>query len=186
MLPDRELNPLREVMTSFIIRSHVGRTPPPKWTQDHSCSFCRIISGELLATKVYEDENVIAILDILPLRKGHTLVIPKPHISRLSDLPPEFAAATGKVVSRVARALTEALGNTALNVVCNQEYAQAIPHVHFHIIPAPVFGMSSSSLPDTASSPLTVTHMHQKEFEAREELDDDDAAVLFRKIRAHL
>lgn len=89
--------------------SHVGRTPPPEWTQDHSCSFCRIISGELLATKVYEDENVIAILDILPLRKGHTLVIPKPHISRLSDLPPEFAAATGKVVSRVARALTEGI-----------------------------------------------------------------------------
>jgi len=170
-------------MTSFIISSHVGRPLPPEWTQDDSCSFCRIVGGELLAAKVFEDENVIAILDNLPLRKGHTLVIPKPHISRLSELPPELAAATGKVISRVARALTEALGNTALNVVCNQEYAQAIPHVHYHIIPAPTFGTSSSSLPNTA---LTVTHMHQKEFESREELDGDDAVVLSRKIRAHL
>ena len=48
-------------------------------------------------------------VDILPLRKGHTLVIPKPHISRLSDLPPDLAAATGKVISRVARALTEGI-----------------------------------------------------------------------------
>lgn len=46
-------------------------------------------------------------VDVLPLRKGHTLVIPKPHISRLSDLPPELAAAMGKAISRVARALTE-------------------------------------------------------------------------------
>ena len=58
--------------------------------------------------------------------------------------------------------------------------------VHFHIIPAPVFGTSLSLPPSTASSPLTVTHVHQKELESREELDDDDAAVLSRKIRAHL
>lgn len=62
MLPDRELNP---VMTSFIISSHVGRPLPPEWTQDHSCSFCRIIGGELSAAKVFEDENVIAILGTL-------------------------------------------------------------------------------------------------------------------------
>lgn len=85
-------------------------------------------------------------VDILPLRPGHTLVIPKKHISRLSDLPPELAAAVGGAVSKVARALTEgecysfmaeraglmvvlATGNTGLNVVCNQEYAQAVPHV---------------------------------------------------------
>ena len=55
--------------------------------------------------------------------------------------------------------------------------------VHFHIIPAPVFGTSLSLPPSTASSPLTVTHVHQK---SREELDDDDAAVLLSKIRAHL
>jgi len=85
--------------------------------------------------------------DILPLRKGHTLVVPKAHISRLSELPSELAAAIGESVTKVARSLTLgelyannlllwlnilcclALENTALNVVCNQEYAQAVPHV---------------------------------------------------------
>lgn len=67
--------------------------------------------------------------DILPLRPGHTLVIPKAHYPRLSDLPAELAGAVGAAVSRVARALVDALDNTALNVVCNQEYAQAVPHV---------------------------------------------------------
>ena len=71
MLPNREFNPLHfsvifcVVMTSFIISNHVGRPLPPEWTQDDSCSFCRIIGGELLATKVFEDENVIVILGTL-------------------------------------------------------------------------------------------------------------------------
>jgi hypothetical protein len=65
MLPDFELNPLHRDMTSFIISSHVGRPLPPEWTQDDSCSFCRIVGGELLAAKVFEDENVIAILGTL-------------------------------------------------------------------------------------------------------------------------
>ena len=52
-------------MTSIIISNHVGRPLPPEWTQDDSCSFCRIIGGELLATKVFEDENVIVILGTL-------------------------------------------------------------------------------------------------------------------------
>ena len=86
----------------------------------------------------------------MPLRPGHTLVIPKIHTPRVSELAPEFAAATGIAVSKVARALAEgrshfgllatqslkqrnnrdiALDNTGLNVVCNQEYAQAVPHV---------------------------------------------------------
>lgn len=79
--------------------------------------------------------------DILPLREGHTLVIPKIHHSRVSELPTEYAAATGEAISKVAAALTKgessippalsvsnrttiALGKTGLNVVCNQEYAQ--------------------------------------------------------------
>ncbi|TFK40693.1 HIT-like protein [Crucibulum laeve] len=179
-------------MTSFIIKSHVGREPAPSWKQDLTCPFCRIIDNELPSNKVYEDDHVIAFLDIMPLRRGHTLVVPKPHISRLSELPPEFAAATGVAVSKIARALTEALDNTGLNVVCNQEYAQAVPHVHYHIIPAPVFGASApTSIENTddavgGRAPLTRREMHQKEFEAREELDDDEAEELVAKIRARL
>lgn len=83
----------------------------------------------------------------MPLRKGHTLIIPKTHFARLSELPPEFAAAVGEAVTKIAHAITqgvsriasggvscvtdllEAVDNTALNVVCNQEYAQAVHHV---------------------------------------------------------
>ena len=149
----------RSSMTSFIIQSHVGRQVPLPWAHNDTCAFCRIISGELPARTVYETEKVIIHLvvsfkdsllstgiDILPLRAGHTLVIPKAHIPKLSDLPPDLASAVGEAISKVANALTEgaqlllfipdmnlhfnaAMSNTGLNVVCNQEYAQAVPHV---------------------------------------------------------
>jgi len=172
-------------MTSFIINSHVGRQTPSAWAHNEKCAFCRIIDGELPASTVYETEKVIAILDILPLRPGHTLVIPKAHISKLSDLPPDLASAAGEAVSKVANALTEAMGNTGLNVVCNQEYAQAVPHVHYHIIPAPQLG-SNSPEAVAGQAPRTHQEMHQKEFESRHELDDDDANVLVTRIRARL
>lgn len=134
-------------MTSFIIDAHKDRKISETWRHNPDCPFCRIIKNDLSAFKVYENDKVIAILgttltnllsmltnangslDILPLRRGHTLIIPKTHYSRLSELPPDFAAAVGEAVTNVAHALTLALGNTALNVVCNQEYAQAVPHV---------------------------------------------------------
>ncbi|KAF8798842.1 HIT-like protein [Phlegmacium glaucopus] len=175
-------------MTSFIIKSHVGRQIPSAWAHDDNCAFCRIIRGELPSSTVYETEKVIAILDILPLRAGHTLVIPKAHIPKLSDLPPDLASAVGKAISKVANALTEVMGNTGLNVVCNQEYAQAVPHVHYHIIPAPQLESSSPSSTKAVGGqiPLTHTEMHQKEFESRHELDDGDADVLVKRIRARL
>ncbi|KAF9013377.1 HIT-like protein [Cyathus striatus] len=178
-------------MTSFIIKSHVGRMVPQAWKQDDSCPFCRIIKNETTSWKVYENDKVVAFLDILPLRRGHTLVIPKIHVPRLSELPPDYAAAIGEAVSKVARALTLAVKNTGLNVVCNQEYAQAVPHVHYHIIPAPTFEPDAGDVKDTnkavgGRAPLTVREMHLKEFESREELDDDDADELAAKIRAQL
>ncbi|KIJ59463.1 hypothetical protein HYDPIDRAFT_100687 [Hydnomerulius pinastri MD-312] len=178
-------------MTSFMINAHVGRKLHHQWKDDPRCTFCRIIADELPATRVYEDEEVIAILDILPLRAGHTLVIPKTHISRVSDLPPEVAAAMGKAVSKVARALSEATENTGLNVVCNQEYAQAVPHVHYHIIPAPILGASTPSNPkqttvSSRNTPMTRRELHQREFEARDELDEEEGSALAVKIRARL
>ncbi|KAF8967079.1 HIT-like protein [Flammula alnicola] len=178
-------------MTSFIIQSHENRPLHPTWARDPDCAFCRILKGELPSATVYENDKVIAILDIMPLRKGHTLVIPKAHISRLSELPPDLAGAVGEAVSKVAHALTEALDNTGLNVVCNQEYAQAVPHVHYHIIPAPKFGGKGHGVESTdeavgGMAPLTHREMHKKEFEAREELDDDDAEVLLKQIRSRL
>ncbi|KAH7926448.1 HIT-like protein [Leucogyrophana mollusca] len=175
-------------MTSFIIKAHSDRKVPSSWKEDTECAFCRIISNDLPSTRVFENDKVIAILDILPLRPGHTLVIPKAHYSRLSELPPEFAAAIGEAVTKVAHALTQAMDNTALNVVCNQEYAQAVPHVHYHIIPAPSF---NSPTPERSKDvdrrvPLTRREMHQREFESREELDNEEGRELADKIRAKL
>jgi diadenosine tetraphosphate (Ap4A) HIT family hydrolase len=179
-------------MTSFIIGAHTNRSIPTEWRDDadRNCPFCRIIAGEMPSTRLYEDDKVIAILDILPLRPGHTLVIPKAHYSRVSELPPEYAGAVGQAVTKVANGLTKALGNTALNVVCNQEYAQAVPHVHYHIIPAPSFDSSTRAEPLEKAKEneihLTRREMHQREFESREELDEDEGKVLAVRIRASL
>ncbi|KAJ7175422.1 HIT-like protein [Mycena filopes] len=171
-------------MTSFLIKAHENRAPS-SWASDPECAFCRIIKDETPSNRVFENDLVIAILDILPLREGHTLVIPKAHFSRLSELPPELAAAVGEAVTKVAHALTLALDNTALNVVCNQEYAQAVPHVHYHIIPAPTFGKQPPSQAPSVE-PLTRREMHQREFEGRSELDEDEAVILAERIRSKL
>lgn len=99
--------------------------------------FSRIIRGEIPCHRVYEDAHVLAFLDIFPLSRGHTLVIPKepaPTMDRLSD---ESAAAVGRVLPRVARAVLKATGAEAYNILQNNgELAhQAVHHVHFHIIP---------------------------------------------------
>ena len=176
-----------------MIDAHVDRKVSQDWQNDSGCAFCRIIHGELPSTRVFEDDKVIAFLDILPLRPGHTLVVPKLHCSRLSELPLEYAAAVGQAVSKVANALTHAMQNTALNVVCNQEYAQAVPHVHYHIIPAPSFDASKQQRKEFEKSkerdrrvPVTRREMHQREFESRSELDEDEGHDLATKIRARL
>ncbi|KAL1950174.1 hypothetical protein VTO73DRAFT_5297 [Trametes versicolor] len=123
----------------------------------------------------------------MPLRAGHALVIPKVHIPRVSELPDEFAAECGKAVSRVARAIATAVENTALNVVCNQEYAQAVNHVHYHIIPAPKPGSSETAeKSDHVTQPLTQKEMHQLEFESRNYLEEESAKRLVDSIRARL
>ncbi|KAF7797440.1 hypothetical protein EIP86_008635 [Pleurotus ostreatoroseus] len=176
-------------MTSFMIKAHENRQLPEAWRQDPRCPFCRIVHGESPAFKVYENEKVVAFLDILPLRPGHTLVIPKIHISRVSELPPEYAAAVGEAISKVSNALTYAMENTGLNVVCNQEYAQAVSHVHYHIIPAPKFTDANPAddfKGDHVTLALTQKEMHQKEFESRQELDEEDAQLILQRIHAHL
>ena len=99
--------------------------------------FAKIISGAIPCHKVYEDEHVLAFLDIGPLSEGHTLVIPKERKALLHELSDEQAAAIGRVLPRLARAVMKATGATAYNVLQNNgaEAHQAVFHVHFHIIP---------------------------------------------------
>ena len=99
--------------------------------------FTKILRGEIPCHKVYEDEKVLAFLDVFPLSYGHTLVIPKEAAATLDQLSDEGAAAIGRVLPRLARAVLKATGATAYNVLQNNGAAahQAVFHVHFHIIP---------------------------------------------------
>lgn len=99
--------------------------------------FSRIVSGELPATKVYEDEHTLAFMDINPASPGHTLIICKQEYPRLLDVPPALVAAVAQTTQRVARAIMAALQPEGFNVLQNDGAAagQVVFHYHVHIIP---------------------------------------------------
>jgi histidine triad (HIT) family protein len=99
--------------------------------------FDRILDGEIPCHRVYEDEHVLAFLDVGPLSKGHTLVIPKERKAFLHELSDASAAALGRALPRVARAVRAATGCEHYNVLQNNGAPahQAVFHVHFHVIP---------------------------------------------------
>lgn len=101
--------------------------------------FDKILSGVIPCHKLYEDAQVLAFLDIAPLSFGHALVIPKERARTLDQLSDEAAAALGRVLPRLCRAIKRITGASAFNVLENNEALahQAVPHVHFHIIPKP-------------------------------------------------
>ncbi|MGX9608108.1 MULTISPECIES: HIT family protein [Acinetobacter] len=102
--------------------------------------FARILRGELPAIKVYEDDQVLAFMDIMPQADGHTLVIPKSPAVTLLDLDPQVAAYTIQVVQKVAKAMEKALGldGIVLMQLSGAAAGQTVPHVHFHLIPTSV------------------------------------------------
>jgi histidine triad (HIT) family protein len=112
--------------------------------------FSKILAGQIPCHKVYEDDQVLAFLDIGPLSYGHTLVIPKQPAETLDALSDESAAALGRALPKVARAVLAATGATAYNVLQNNGAAahQAVFHVHFHIIPRYAEGAPPGGLGD--------------------------------------
>ena len=101
------------------------------------CLFCKIIDGEIPCHKVYEDDQILAFLDIQPLTRGHTLVIPKEHAPSMDKLSPDSAAALGKALPIVSSAVLKSTESIAYNLVQNNgpEAGMSIAHVHVHIIP---------------------------------------------------
>ena len=101
--------------------------------------FGKIISGHIPCHKVYEDDKVLAFLDINPLSTGHTLVIPKEPAQTMDQLSDDSAAALGRVLPRLCRAVVAVTGVSEYNLLENNGAGahQAIAHVHFHIIPKP-------------------------------------------------
>ena len=99
--------------------------------------FAKILRGEIPCHRIYEDDAVLAFLDVNPLSRGHTLVIPKEPAETLDQLSDDASAALGRVLPRIARAVLAATGARAFNVLQNNgaDAHQAVFHVHFHIIP---------------------------------------------------
>ena len=104
---------------------------------DPDCIFCKIINGEIPSRKVYEDETCYAFMDIAPFEKGHTLIVPKDHVTWLTDLPAETLTKLILATQKVAGHIVKALESDGFNLLQNNgECAtQTVPHVHFHIIP---------------------------------------------------
>jgi len=101
--------------------------------------FQKIIDGEIPCHRVYENEYVLAFLDVSPLSNGHTLVIPKEAVASLHELTEESGEALGKALVLVSKAIVKATGITEYNILQNNGATanQAVFHVHFHIIPKP-------------------------------------------------
>ncbi len=99
--------------------------------------FGKILDGEIPCHRVYEDDHVLAFLDVGPLSQGHTLVIPKERKAFLHELSDDSAAAIGRVLPRICRAVMNATGAEHYNILQNNGAPahQAVFHVHFHIIP---------------------------------------------------
>ncbi|HER2918104.1 TPA: HIT family protein, partial [Streptococcus pyogenes] len=102
-----------------------------------NCIFCSIIQGDIPSSKVYEDEQVLAFLDISQTTKGHTLVIPKQHVRNLLEMTAETASHLFARIPKIARAIQSATGATAMNIINNNEAlaGQTVFHAHIHLVP---------------------------------------------------
>ncbi len=102
-----------------------------------NCIFCKIVAGEIPATKVYEDDRAMAFMDISPLNRGHLLVIPKQHTYNILEADPELYGYLCVVISRLSRAVQAAVNPDGMNVMqLNGEVAgQVVPHLHIHLVP---------------------------------------------------
>ena len=101
------------------------------------CIFCQIVSGQIPSSKVYEDEEVLAFLDITQVTKGHTLVIPKHHYRNMLEMDAEAASSLFARVPKIAKQLQDKLGASGVNIINNNEEAagQTVFHTHVHLLP---------------------------------------------------
>jgi histidine triad (HIT) family protein len=101
------------------------------------CIFCKIVSGDIPSTRIYEDEYTLAFMDINPIIHGHALVIPKQHHKYITDTPEALLSRCVAVAKRVAQAQVDALGADGVNLhqANGSDAGQVVPHIHFHVIP---------------------------------------------------
>jgi histidine triad (HIT) family protein len=101
------------------------------------CIFCKIVRGEIPSAKVLENKKVLAFLDINPVSKGHTLVIPKAHYATYPEMPVEVIAALGEALQKIGKVVKSQLDFAGFNILLNngRSAGQLIDHSHFHLIP---------------------------------------------------
>ncbi|OBJ51660.1 HIT family protein [Mycobacterium asiaticum] len=102
-----------------------------------SCVFCAIATGEAPAIRIFEDDGYLAILDIRPFTRGHTLVVPKKHSVDLTDTPAETLAGMITIGQRIARAAraTELADATNIGINDGRAAFQTVSHIHLHVLP---------------------------------------------------
>ncbi|HEV2820897.1 MAG TPA: HIT family protein [Solirubrobacteraceae bacterium] len=106
-------------------------------TTDPDCLFCKIVAGEIPATKVDEDERTVAFMDINPGTRGHALVVPRNHARDLHDIDPEDLAAVARACQRLAARQRDVLGADGVNLLnsCGEAAWQTVFHFHAHVVP---------------------------------------------------
>ncbi|MGV3323434.1 HIT family protein [Streptococcus hyovaginalis] len=102
-----------------------------------NCIFCQIVSGTIPSSKVYEDDKVMAFLDITQTTNGHTLVIPKKHVRNVLEMDQETAQDLFVQLPKIARAVQKATGAAGMNIINNNEEVagQTVFHAHIHLVP---------------------------------------------------
>ncbi len=102
-----------------------------------NCIFCKIIAGEIPSSKVYEDDQVMAFLDISQTTKGHTLLVPKEHVRNVLEMSEATASTLFARLPKLSRALKTATGAPAMNIINNNEEiaGQTVFHAHVHLVP---------------------------------------------------
>jgi len=106
-------------------------------SRDPNCIFCKIVSVQVPAAVVYEDDTIICFLDVNPLAPGHLLVVTRDHFTKLTDVPTDVSSKIGAILPVAGRAALEVTGAPGFNVLNNEGKVagQVVQHVHFHIIP---------------------------------------------------
>ncbi len=99
------------------------------------CLFCQIVRGEVEAEVVLDEEHVVGFLDVRPVFKGHTLLVPREHVDTLTDLPEALVSPLFTTAQRVAAAMTAGLGAQGTFVAMNNVVSQSVPHLHVHVVP---------------------------------------------------
>lgn len=107
------------------------------------CIFCKIVAGEIPSKKIYEDENVIAILDLHPAVDGHTLIIPKKHITDMMEMDNDTLNKVYDAAKKLTPTLMDMLNKTAMSLRVNYGDSQEIKHFHMHLLPN--YGLDKAS-----------------------------------------